>query len=851
MSADWQKLDDIFAQALEQTPEERLAFLDRVCAGESTLRDEVATMLRAHQQAHEFMETPFLHFDDSDASTTTSLLTSGQLLGTYRIISLLGEGGMGEVYLAEDTELGRKVAIKLVKRGIGTDAIARHLRQEARILAGLNDPHIARLYGAAVKVDGVPYFVMEYVEGERLDEYCNSHCLDISERLELFRRVCAAVGYAHQHLVIHRDLKPGNIRVAPDGEPKLLDFGIAKLLNPGTTAPSEQTMTLAGIMTPAYASPEQVRGEPMTTASDVYSLGVILYELLTAQKPYRVKSGRSDEIAYAIIQQEPIRPSSVLPGEDRKLRIQNRKFLRGDLDNIILKALHKEPERRYSSVAQFSEDIRRHLEGLPVAARSDTVSYRISKFVRRHKLAVAAAALVFLSLVGGIIATMWQAYVARKERDLARVEQAKEERIKSFLTDMLTYASPEYTSSNPARNRDAKVSEVVDQAGKRAEAEMADQPEVLAEVQSTIGGVYSAEGRFDQAEPILRSSRDKTIHLYGADSHQAAQLSGKLADALVGKGNYTEADALFRKDIAIERRLLAEGHGNGMYLAYALADYGAMLLTRNDPAAGACLREALQYISTFSGKERTVVAMLYNDLGNEAAQRGSSDESERFYRAALDEYSKLPPGTYVEKAVTISNLGALLIDKGKYNEAEPFVLEGLELRRKFLGNAHTTTAGGLYRLADLRYKQDRYEEAKQAAQESIEMFKKALATPQDSILFTNPVLEMGMILNKEGRFQEAEVYLRQALAIRNRLSPKGSAAIAKAEGALGECLMTQKRYSEAEPLLVESYNSLTAGQEANSPRTIEAAQRLITLYDAAGNATEAQKYRALLPQPIK
>jgi tetratricopeptide (TPR) repeat protein len=446
---------------------------------------------------------------------------------------------------------------------------------------------------------------------------------------------------------------------------------------------------------------------------------------------------------------------------------------------------------------------------------------------------------------------MWQAYVARTERDLARVEQAKEERIKSFLTDMLTYASPEYTSSNPARNRDAKVSEVVDQAAKRADAELSDQPEVLTEVQSTIGGVYSAEGRFDQAEPILRSSRDNAIRLYGADSHQVAELSGKLADALVGKGSYTEADALFRQDIGIERRLLAEGDGNGKHLAYALADYGAMRLTRNEPTAGACLREALKYSSAFTGKERTVVAMLYNDLGNEASQRGDRDESERLYRAALEEYRKLPPGTYVEMAVSLSNLGASLIDKGKYNEAEPFVQEGLELRRKFLGNAHTGTAGALYRLADLRYKQGRYKEAEQAAQGSVDMFKKALATPQDSILFTNPVLEMGMILNKESRLQEAEAYLRQALEIRSRLLPKGNVAIARAEGALGECLMTQKRYAEAEPLLVESYNGLKAGQDEKSPRTIEALQRLVTFYDSTANAAAAQRYRALLPQPVK
>ena len=386
----------------------------------------------------------------------------------------------------------------------------------------------------------------------------------------------------------------------------------------------------------------------------------------------------------------------------------------------------------------------------------------------------------------------------------------------------------------------------MNEAAKRAEAELAEQPEVLAEVQKTIGGVYAAQGRYEQAENILRAARDNSVRLFGVNSHQAAEVSGALANALLGKGNPSEADALFRQEIEIERRLAAEEHGNPKNLASALAAYGGMLDQRQDRSAESYLREALKYSSPITGKERVVVAMVYNDLSNEAYYRGDQEESERCLRASLDEYRKLPPGTYVEMATTLSNLRATLINKGKYSEAEPFVLEGLELRRKILGNAHTSTAGALFRLSDLRYRQGRYTEAEKAAQESIEIFNRALATPQDSTLFTNPLLEMGMILDKVGRLQEAETYLREALDIRTRFLPKGNLAIGKAEGALGECLTAEKRYAEAEPLLLDSYHDLTSSHIEKDPRMIEALERMVKFYEDSGNGEEFTKYRALL-----
>ena len=835
---------ELFKRAVDHPVEQRSAFLDEACGDDVELRREVDSLLKFNEDGDQFLEEPAM--DIAVESLFQTALKPDQRIGNYKVGSHIGSGGMGEVYLAHDEKLNRQVALKLVRFGIGADETERYFRREAQILASLNHRNIAHLYGAEITPEGFSFLVMEYIEGVRIDKYCYDNHLSISDRLEMFRRVCGAVHYAHQRLIIHRDIKPANILVTKEAEPKLLDFGIAKLLDPETSMAGEQTMTFAAAMTPDYASPEHLRGETVTTATDTYSLGVLLYELLTGQRPYRVNTRRADEIMRIVCETEPAKPSvAVLRSENSTSKIQRAKLLRGDLDNIVLKAMRKEPQRRYASVEQFSEDITRHLSSLPVIARPDTRGYRTAKFIQRHKAGVAAAALVFVSLTGGIATTLWQGHISRQQRDRARLEQAKADRIKSFMTDMLTYSSPEYTSSNPTKNRDAKVSEVVDQAAKRAEAELAEQPEVLAEVQSTIGGVYAAQGRYEQAESILRAAREKSIRLYGANSHQTAQVSGTLANVLLGKGNYAEADALFRQDIEIERRLAAKGRGNDKDLARVLAAYGGMLDQRQDRAAEGYLREALKYSSSFTGKERVFVAMLYNDLSNEASYRGDAEESERCLRASLEEYRKLPAGTYVEMAVTLSNLGAVLIAKGKYTEAEPFVLEGLELRRRVLGDAHTGTGGALFRLSDLRYRQGKYGEAEKAAQESIEVFKRALASPQDSTLFTNPLFEMGLILDKVGRIHEAEAYLRQTFDIRTRLLPKGNLGIVKAEGALGECLTMQKRYAEAEPILLDSYQIFESTTVQNDSRRAEAARRLYELYSMWGNPQKAALYKAI------
>jgi non-specific serine/threonine protein kinase/serine/threonine-protein kinase len=403
----WQQVKKVLAEALELDTERQRQFLDHSCAEDADLRAEVDLLL-AHQVDTNVDVMEACAVDAArlrvDAFTAAK---PGARIGVYKVLREIGHGGMGTVYLAErdDEQYRQQVAIKLINPGLGGELIRRRFRNEMQILADLNHPNIARLFDGGETADGVPYLVMEYVAGSPINDYCDGHDLSIEQRLKLFSTVCDAVQYAHQHLVIHRDIKPGNILVTSEGLPKLVDFGIAKLLSGDTSTP-EANMTAMPFMTPEYASPEQVRGGSVTTATDVYSLGVVLYELLSGRSPYRLTSRVPHELAQAICEQNPVRPSTM----------RAPKRLHSDLDNIVLMAMRKEPERRYGTAQQLAEDIQRHLDGRPVRARHDTFSYRAGKFIRRQKVAVTAAALIVVTLLAGIITTTWQARVARAER---------------------------------------------------------------------------------------------------------------------------------------------------------------------------------------------------------------------------------------------------------------------------------------------------------------------------------------------------------------------------------------------------------------------------------------------------
>src|SRR5258708_6537362 len=430
----WQQIRRAFDEVVLLPALERTTHLDRVCAGDAEVRREVESLLIAHEAAESvFLNVPAVNLKLS-VDTFAAPTRVGRGIGAYDILEEIGHGGMGEVYRAgrADGHYEQEVAIKLVRGGYDTASVLERFRHERQILASLDHPNIGRLLDGGTAEDGIPYLVMELIQGTPIDQYCDAQKLTVSERLRLFLQVCSAVQYAHQRLVIHRDIKPGNILVTRQGVPKLLDFGIAKIFDPAINSAA----TIAGPMTPEYASPEQILGEPITTATDVYSLGVVLFQLLTGRSPYPKNTHLPHEFARAICELEPEQPSTIVarrdvspgaisesasevprsdelpkgPRESSPAKLRRR--LSGDLDTITLRALRKEPQRRYASVEQFAEDIRRHLEGLPITALRDSWRYRARKFTVRHKLGVAATVLVLTAVLGGVAATVREARIA-------------------------------------------------------------------------------------------------------------------------------------------------------------------------------------------------------------------------------------------------------------------------------------------------------------------------------------------------------------------------------------------------------------------------------------------------------
>jgi serine/threonine-protein kinase len=838
---------ELFKRAVDRPEEHRSAFLDEACGDDAELRYDVESLLKFNDCGDHFLETPIIEI--AFGSFPHTPVKPDQQIGNYKVVSHIGSGGMGEVYLAHDAKLNRRVALKLVRFGMAGEETARRFLREAQILASLNHPNIAQLYGAEITRDGFSFLVMEYVEGVRIDKYCDDNYLSIRDRLEMFRRVCGAVHYAHQRLIIHRDIKPANILITKEGEPKLLDFGIAKLLDPETSMAFERTMTFAAAMTPEYASPEQVRGEPMTTASDVYSLGVLLYELLTGQRPYRIKNRSPAEIARAITEQEPVRPSTAIAraGGSSKSQISNPKILRGDLDNIVLKAMRKEPQRRYASVAQFSEDILRHLQGRTVIAHKDTMGYRTRKFVARHKAAIGVATLIVLSLVAGLVATLWeatlardQARIARQERDHARTETAKAQRINQFLQEMIGYSAGTTPGSPPRpKGRDATVIDMLDDASKRVEMELTDQPEVKAEMLSTIGTTYVVLANYSAARRFLREAYDLNLKLYGPQGRATATVMYRLANLSYLTGDYAAAESWIRHALPVYRREATKADFEVWLLPAIVSDAAFIMRSRGQLGeAEALWRECLSYAPRLDAKHRasaenpkTFLAQLYMDRGDVKRAESMASEATQGLRAQ---------GNPFALAESLIDLGNVRRFQRRFSEAESLIDEGTKLFAKSQGEDHPNVAFGLTSLATAHYYEGRYDLAEQEARKALAIAEKS---SKASHTYARASGMLGRVLSTTGRAREAEPLLREALAVLEPRVPRQSNPMATMLGNLGDCLAAQTRYAEAEPLLNESYTILKAVHVHESPVLDEARQRLVSLYEAWGKPQEAARYR--------
>ncbi len=683
MNANRQQLKELFHAAVELAPHDREAFLKANCAMDDELHCEVSALLTAHESAGDFIQQPALvdvGLVANDGQANSNAAITGQQIGSYQILRELGRGGMGSVYLATraDESFDKQVALKLIKRGMDSDAIIKRFVMERQILANLDHPNIARLIDGGTTEDGLPYFVLEYIEGTTITRYCDQHKLNTIERLKLFRQVCAVVQFAHQNLIVHRDLKPSNIIVTEDGTPKLLDFGIAKLLSAAWSSSIEATATIGRVLTPEYASPEELRGLPVTTSSDVYSLGVVLYELLSGHRPFNFESRSPEEVARIITASQPIKPSVVITRIDAARHADDaghdsltpeaisrrrdgnveklRRRLAGDLDNILLKALRKEPERRYASVQEFSEDLRRHLEGLPVLARPDTLSYRTSKFITRHKAGVAAAVIVLLTLLSATVITSWQARVARRERDKSERRFGEVRKLAHAVLFKYHDGIEKLPGSTPVRKmlvQDAL--EYLDNLSKESGNDAGLQREIAAAYQKvgdvqgnpTTGNLGDLAGALDSYQKAL-ALREK---LAAADPGNAGERRGlastyaAIADVFADMVQFERAADNYRKAVALNEAVLASDSNDWeaqrkLSMAYRKLGFvtaesgdlkGALEIIRKARE----INELVVAASPTSPQARKDLAMTYTSMAEVTGEGGDIAAAQEICRKAL------------------------------------------------------------------------------------------------------------------------------------------------------------------------------------------------------------------------
>ncbi|HEY1986460.1 MAG TPA: serine/threonine-protein kinase [Terracidiphilus sp.] len=779
----WLRLEPLFHQAVMLDAVERDAFLDSKCAGDEVLRRELAILLASSDRTLGQLQEPIRQAVDGLTG-----IAAGQSIGPYRVLRLLGEGGMGRVYLAvrADEQYRQQVAIKMMQAGrMAPYNLLARFRAERQILADLNHPNIARLLDGGITPEGVPYIVMEYVEGVPIHAYCRDHHLPIAERLRIFRDVCSAVDYAHRHLVVHRDLKPANILVTKDGVPKLLDFGIAKMLAQGPiSGENAPTQSFERLLTPEYASPEQVLGQPVTTVTDVYSLGSLLYQLLCGTPPFVLDTRNPLEGARLICEVMPQPPSAetaVHPEEAPP----DAALVKGDLDRIVLMALRKEPQRRYASAARLSEDVAAWIQGYPIEARAATWTYVTRRYVGRHRWAVTGAVLFVMTL---IVFSAAMGYFKRRadHQETIASQQA------SYLAGMFRAANPE-----AARGRNITARELLDIGAQRIEHDNATDSEVRAALLYNIGVSYRSLGYYSEAFGIARQAYDIQSKLYGAQSPRAAEALRLLASSYRDAEKFENAEPLFRRLLQI--RQTASGP-NSIPLEDAYADLGECLYLENqNTEAETMLRAALaidqQHQSATGFKVRSYLALIIErrDSFPEAAQLLS--ESVEIARR----YEGVDSPNY---AISLHNLGSAQIDAGNLAQAEATLREVLKIRIKVLGNDHPDTAYTLNNLAFVLLEKGDWASAMPFATKALEICRKSLGEKHHMTGTTTG--NVGRALEAKGNYREADAKYDQALGVLRVSDGPNSLAVSRMLDYKAQLQFDQGHYGEAESLWRQS-----------------------------------------------
>ena len=764
----WRRLQQVLDGALARPADQWPAYLDAECTDDPAFRRDVERMLEACGSAGDFLEQPPSHLAAAlladagveHAPTNISDRRAHDRIGPYRILGEAGRGGMGVVYVAErdDGQFRQRVALKIVPHGFVTDQAVRRFIEERQILASLSHPGIARLLDGGVTDDGLPYFAMEFVDGTPIDRWCDDQKLDVRARLRLFVDVCDAVQYAHQNLVVHRDLKPSNILVtAPDtkqnghGAVKLLDFGVAKLLSGDASdldIPDPNTRTGSRWLTPRYASPEQLLGGPITTVSDVYTLGVLLYELLTGRWPYHDSPNASHEVGRVIREVEPSKPSAAVASDARRER-----ELAGDLDTIVLTAMQKEPARRYQSAEALGDDIRRHLSGMPVRARADTLGYRASKFMRRHKLGVLAAAALLVSLLVGAASTAWQATLASRERDHAREQEATTARASALLVDMFRLSDPDVT-----RGATISAREVLSRGAKRIETDFAKDPTLQTAMLREIGRVYQNLGLFDDAEPLVRRAVT-TLRASGSEAELAAGVH-QLGEVQRARAKHTEAEGSFREALTLRRSMTPVPDDDVAQSLRGLAD--VLGEQRKHDAADSLYREGLAMARRAHGDTSTQTAAALYALAISFHNRGKFADGDTLFRQAIAIYGRTPSSRDPLAADARIKLASVLLFREKYAEAEPLFREALVLHRAIYGDDHLVTLQTMTGLGTLLHNTSRFGEAEPLLRRAHDGLLAQQGPAHPNVLAAKQSLGATMV--DMGRYAEGEQLYREAMA---------------------------------------------------------------------------------------
>lgn len=799
-TARWERIQELFNAAVELPESARMSYVASSCGDDAELVAVVVSMLNEERTSGSVLDRDISAIANTILDDDTRLPPQ-TTFGPYRITSVLGSGGMGVVYLAERDDIGSRAAVKILRDAWLSPARRLRFSSEQRTLARLNHDAIARLYDAGTMTDGTPWFVMEYVDGKSLTEYCDAHRCTVRERLQLFRRACDAVLYAHSNAVIHRDLKPSNILVTKDGEIKLLDFGISKQME-SSGDDSVRTLTALRLMTPAYAAPEQLRGRNIGVQTDVYSLGVILYELLAGELPFDLSRCTPAEAERTILDREPPRPSTRFRHTPRAGHaVTHASLTRGewsDLDVLCLTAMHKDPEHRYRSVEALTRDVDNYLRGNPLDARPDSLRYVTAKFLRRNKRAASLAAVV-LVLIGGVAA--FYTLRLQRERSATLAEAARTQRVQSFMLNLFKGGD---ASTAPAES--LTVLTLVDR-GAREAAALSRDPLVQAELYATLGGIYQGLGEMNQADTLLSRALAARRRLLGDSSAGVAESMVALGMLRSDQARFDEAERLVRSGLAIDRRTLSAGHPA---IAAATASLGQVLENRGSyPDAIKTLTEAVA-METAHGDTGVALNETLSELANTHFYLGHYATSDSINRRVLAMSTRLYGPSHPSVANDLINLGAIQFAWGHYEESEQYYRRALAINEAWYGSNNAEIASDLTMLARTLIADSRTDEASA-------LLDRALATNERVYGMVHPRVastlnEIGSVALRRKQYAKAATAFSRMLSIYRSVYGDKHYLIALATANLGSVYMSEGEYPRAEGLFRDAASRYAAAQ---------------------------------------